>query len=115
MAEENVTFLQCTTKAEFNPASLTGSFQALNGTGFSDQVKVWKVYNPSTTASVELSLDGITPHDFIPPLGTCIVDIQTNCDQNSSSGMGRLRIRKGQILYGRNAPNPTYIQIIGFL
>lgn len=115
MLDENVTYLQCATKAEFDPASLTGSFQALNGSGFDGQVKIWKLYNPSTTASIELSLDGVTAHDFIPPLGTCIVDIQTNCDQNSPYAMGRLRIRKGQILYGRTAPNPTYLQIIGYL
>jgi hypothetical protein len=107
-------YVQCVTKAEFNPASLTGSFQALNGTGFDDVVRIWKLWNPSTTASIEISLDGVTPHDFIPPLGTLIVDFQANHQDASSSGMGTLLLRKYQIIYGRTAPNPTFVQIIGY-
>lgn len=107
-------YVQCTAKAEFNPASLTGSFQAMNGTGFDDQVRIMKIWNPSTTASIEVSLDGITAHDFIPPLATLIVDFQTNHQNAASSGMGTLIVRKGQILYGRTAPNPSYVQIIGY-
>lgn len=107
-------YVQCTAKSEFNPAGLTGSFQALNGTGFDDQVRIMKIWNPSTTASIEVSLDGVTPHDFIPPLATLIVDFQTNHQNASSFGMGTLIVRKGQILYGRTAPNPTFVQIIGY-
>lgn len=106
--------VQCVTKAEFNPASLTGSFQPLNGTGFSDTAKIMKLYNPSTTVSIELSLDGVTPHDFMPPLGTMIIDFQTNHDDSASFGTGTLNIRRGQIIWGRTAPNPTYLQIIGY-
>ena len=108
-------YLQCTDKAEFNLAGLTGSFQALNGTGFSDQAKIMKIWNPSTTVSIEVSLDGVTAHDFIPPLATLIVDIQANHNEDASFGTGRLRIRKSQILYGRTAPNPTFLQIVGYL
>ncbi len=106
--------VQCVTKASFNPASLTGSYQAMNGTGFSDDVKIWKLYNGSTTVSIDISLDGVNDHDFIPPLGTLIVDFQANHSDNSSYGSGILRVRKGQILYGKTAANPTYLQIIGY-
>lgn len=106
--------VQCVTKAEFNPATLTGSFQALNGTGFSDSVKILKIYNPSSTASIEISLDGVTAHDFIPPMATLIVDFQTNHADSASFGAGTLCVAKGQILWGRTAPNPTYLQIIGY-
>lgn len=108
-------YLQCTDKAEFNLAGLTGTFQSLNGTGFSDQAKIMKIWNPSTTVSIEVSLDGVTPHDFIPPLATLIVDVQMNHDEAATSGTGRLRLRQNQILYGRTAPNPTYLQIVGYM
>ena len=102
------------TKAEFNPASLTGSFQVLNGTGFSDAVRMWKLYNPSTTVSIELSFDGVNAHDFIPPLGTFIGDFQANHDETASFGTGVKKFKKGQLIWGRTASNPTFLQIIGF-
>lgn len=107
-------YVQCTDKAEFDPSSLTGSFQAMNGTGFSDEVRIMKIWNPSASDSIEVSLDGVTPHDFIPPLATLIVDFQTNHQNAASNGSGTLIVRKGQILYGRTAPNPTFVQIVGY-
>ncbi len=106
--------VQCTTKSVFNPASLTGSYQAMNGTGFSDDVKIMKLYNASTTISIDISLDGVTDHDFIPPLGTLIVDFQAGHADNSAYGAGTLCVRKGQILYGKTAESPTFLQIIGY-
>lgn len=114
MATDDLMQVQCVTKAVFNPASLTGSYQALNGTGFSDTVKILKLYNGSTTASIDISLDGVTNHDFIPPLGTLIVDFQTNHADSASFGTGTLNIRSGQILYGKTAESPTFLQIIGY-
>ena len=106
--------VQCVTKAEFNPASLTGSYQALNGTGFSDSVKILKIYNPSTTVSIDISLDGVNNHDFIPPLGTLIVDFQTNHADSASYGSGTLCVARGQILWGKTAENPSFLQIVGY-
>ncbi len=113
MAEET-SRVQCVLKAQFNPASLTGSYQALNGTGFSDTVKVLKIYNPSTTVSIDISLDGVNDHDFIPPLATLIVDFQTNHYDGPIYGTGTLNVAKGQILYGKTAEQPTYLQIVGY-
>ena len=109
---QNVQYVGAVTKSEFNPASLTGSFQALNGSGFDDSVRIWKLFNPSTTASIELSFDGINPHDFVPPLSTFVGDFQANHDAQPVQGAKQLK--KGQIIYGRTAPNPTYLQIIGY-
>ncbi len=106
--------VQCVTKASFNPASLTGSYQAMNGTGFSDDVKIMKMYNGSTTVSIDISLDGVTDHDFIPPLGTLIVDFQAGHADNSAYGAGTLCVRKGQILYGKTATSPNSLQIVGY-
>lgn len=115
--------MQCVLKAQFNPASLTGSYQPLNGAGtqsnvlsvgFSDNAKILKIYNPSTTASIDISLDGVNDHDFIPPLGTLIVDFQANHKTDSSYGSGTLTVGKYQILFGKTAAQPTYLQIVGY-
>lgn len=111
---EELSCVQCCTKAEFNPASLTGSYQPMNGSGFSDNIKILKIYNPSTTVSIDVSLDGVTAHDFIPPLSTLIVDFQTNHYDGGTYGTGTLNVRQGQIIWGKTASNPTFVQIIGY-
>ncbi len=111
---DELSCVQCVTKAQFNPASLTGTYQALNGSGFSDTVKIWKLYNGSTTIAIDISLDGVNNHDFIPPLGTLIVDFQTNHYDGGTYGTGTLNLRKGQIIYGKTAEQPNYLQIIGY-
>jgi hypothetical protein len=122
MAEET-SRVQCVLKAQFNPASLTGSYAPINGAGtqtdanqvgFSDTVKILKIYNPSSTVSIEISLDGVNAHDFIPPAGTLIVDFQTNHYDGPIYGTGTLNVAQGQILYARTATQPTYIQIVGY-
>lgn len=112
MAEE-LSCVQCVTKAEFNPASLTGTYQTMNGAGFSDDIKILKIYNPSTTVSIDVSLDGVNNHDFIPPLATLIVDFQTN-HYSAPHNQGTLNVRRGQILYGKTAENPTFLQMVGY-
>ena len=113
MAEE-LSRVQAVPNAEFDLSTLTGNFQALNGSGFADNIKIMKMYNPSTTVSLDLSFDGVTAHDFIPPLGTVIIDFQSNHYDAPSYGMGVWNVARGQIIWGRTAANPTYLQIIGF-
>ncbi len=110
---EELSSVQCVTKAEFNTASLTGTYQPMNGTGFSDTVKILKIFNPSTTVSIDVSLDGVNPHDFIPPLATLIVDFQTN-HYSAPHNAGTLNVRRSQILWGKTASNPTFLQMIGY-
>jgi hypothetical protein len=115
--------MQCVLKAQFDPGAITGSYQVMNGAGtqsvssqvgFSDSAKIMKIWNPSLTISIDISLDGINDHDFIPPLGTLIVDFQTNHADGSSSGTGTLNVRKGQLIWGKLALHPTFVQIIGY-
>jgi len=111
---EQFSSVQCVLKSVFNPASLTGTYQPMNGTGFSDDVKIMKIYNPSTTVSIDVSLDGVNNHDFIPPLSTLIVDFQTNHYDGGTYGTGTLNVRNGQILWGKTAESPTFVQIVGY-
>lgn len=114
MASTELMSVQCVPKASFDPAALTGSYQALNGSGASDAVKILQLYNGSSTVAIDISLDGVTDHSFIPPLGTLIIDFQTNHWDGSSSGTGTLNLRAGQIIYGKTAANATYLQIVGY-
>lgn len=114
MATDELSRVQCVLKSQFNPASLTGTYQPMNSAGFSDTVKILKIYNPSTTISIDVSLDGVHDHDFIPPLGTLIVDFQTNHYDSSSFGTGTLNVAQGQILWGKTAEAPSFIQIVGY-
>lgn len=122
MADET-SRVQCVLKAQFNPASLTGTYQPINGAGsqsdalqvgFSDTAKILKIYNPSTTVSIDISLDGVNDHDFIPPLGTLIVDFQTNHYDGPIYGTGTLNVARGQVLWGKTAAQSTYLQIVGY-
>ncbi len=109
---------QCIPKAEFDPTLLSGTFQVMNllpsPGGFQDDIKIYKIYNGSASVSVEISYDGITAHDFMPPGGTCIIDFQTNHGNVGTGNLGTLNGRKYQQVWGRTAANPTFIQIIGF-
>lgn len=106
--------VQCVLKSQFNPAALTNSYQPLNGTGFSDTVKIMKIWNPSNAISIDISLDGVNDHDFIPPLATLIVDFQTNHYDGPIYGTGTLNVAVGQILWGKLAAQPTFLQIVGY-
>lgn len=114
MGAAELSRVQCVPKAQFDPLALTNSYQPLNGTGFVDSIKIMKIWNPSSSVAVDISLDGVQDHDFIPPLGTLIVDFQTNHSDTASYGSGTLNVSQGQILYGKRAAQPTFIQIIGY-
>lgn len=114
MAGEELDSVSCVTKTVFNPASLTGTYQVMNGSGLTDNVKIFKLWNGSTTVSIDISYDGVTNHDFIPPQGTLIVDFQTNHADNSSYGAGTKCFRKGQKIWGKTAESPTFLNMIGY-
>lgn len=105
--------IQCITRAVFNPASLTTSYQSLNGTGFSDDVKIMEIFNGSAVG-IDISLDGVNDHLYWPPGATLIVDFQTNHADNSAYGAGTLYGRKGQIIYGKTTENTALLFISGY-
>ncbi len=115
MSNPELGSVQCILKTVFNPASLTGSYQIMNGaSGTSDNCKIFKMYNGSTTVAIDISLDGVNNHDFIPPLGTLIVDFQTNHQDGPPYGSGTLYLRQGQLIWGKTAESPTFVQMIGY-
>jgi hypothetical protein len=115
MSNPELGSVQCILKTVFNPASLTGSYQVMNGaTGTSDDCKMLLLYNGSTTVSIDISFDGVNSHMFIPPLGTQIFDFQTNHADGPPYGSGTKYLRAGQLIWGKTAESPTFLQMVGF-
>lgn len=120
--ETELSSLTMVEMAVFNTASLTGTFQALNGStsyliftgnGFQFDIKILKMYNASNVG-ITLSFDGTTRNDFIPSGGTLIVDLQTNAANSSSDATKRLNGRAGQILYGSGSAGVGNLYISGY-
>lgn len=105
--------LQFIPRAVFNTATLTGTYQSLNGTGFGDDIKILKIFNAGTLG-IDISYDGVTDHDFFPSGATLIIDIQANHADNSAYGSGTLNGRKGQIIYGKGTAGVGNLYIIGY-
>lgn len=95
----NNSYFSCIPLVVFNTATLTGSFQSMNGTGFPDTIKMLKYYNGSNVG-VTISYDGVTAHDYFPAGSTFILDLQANHADNSTDASGILNGRIGQKIYG---------------
>lgn len=97
----------------FNPATLTGSFAPINGTGFPSDIKMLKIFNGGAVG-VDISLDGVNLHDYWPGGATIVLDFQTNHADNSAYGSGTLYLRQGQIIWARTGTNTAFVKISGF-
>ena len=97
---------QCIARATFDLTTLTGTYQPLNGAGFSDDIKILEIYNGSAVG-VDISFDGVNDHTFWPSGATLIIDFQTNHSDNASNGAGTLNGRKGQIIWGKTLLTST--------
>jgi hypothetical protein len=104
---------QFITRAVFDTSTLTGTYQTLNSTGFSGNIKSLKIYNAGTNG-IDISYDGVTDHDYFPAGATIILDLQANHSTDSSNGMGILEGRKGQIIYGKGTAGTGNLYIIGY-
>lgn len=110
---QEVNYFSAIPAVEFNPGALGASFVPLNGSGFTEDIKILKIFNGGTIG-VDISFDGVTKHDFWPAGATLIIDFQANHAENPNSAGGTKYGRKGQIIYGRTSSTETYLQIAGF-
>lgn len=68
--------LSAMTRIDFDTASLTTAYQTTSAGGFGDDLVILKLYNASDRA-IDISLDGVNDHDFLPLNGTYILDCGT--------------------------------------
>lgn len=63
--------------ASFDTSTLTGSYQAIDASGFDSPCVIVKMYNGGSVA-VTVSWDGTNDHDYMPSGSTLILDITSN-------------------------------------
>jgi hypothetical protein len=108
----NLNAFQAIPCVSYDTAGLSGSYQALNGSGFESSIKIMKIYNGSGVG-IDISYDGINKHDFWPAGATLIIDFQTN-HANSGHDPGTLNGKAGQVIYGKTSSTSTQLQIAGY-
>lgn len=113
MSAPELDSVQCIPNASFDLATLTGSFQSLNGTGTADNIKMMVIFNGGTVG-VDISYDGVNKHDYWPPGATIVLDFQTNHSDNPPYGSGTKYLRSGQIIWGRTSSTSTFLQMSGY-
>ena len=111
MADSNR--LEFETLVNFDASTLTGTFQAINGTGSTNPFIAFKIYN-SSTSLVILSYDGVTEHDFVPPGSWFIFDAETNADGWGDGSGGHKSLPVGTIVYAKNSSNTDRLMMVGY-
>lgn len=111
---QDVSFFTAITMAVFDTSTLSGTYQSMNGTGFSNDIKVMKIYNGSNVGITVSYDNGGTDQDFFPAGATQILDLQTNHADNSSYSSGILNGRKGQLVMGKGSAGVGNFYIIGY-
>jgi hypothetical protein len=113
MSSAELDSMQPITAIQFNPATLTGSFQEIKLGGIGENIKIMTVYNGGSVA-IDISYDGTNLHAVWPAGSTLIVDFQTNHSCNPNYGAGTLNVRAGQRIFARTSVNPTWLTIGGY-
>jgi hypothetical protein len=113
MSDPQYDWFQAITASQFNPASLSGSFQPVFTNGFPDNIKIMEIYNGASVA-MDVSYDGVNLHSVWPAGATLIVDLQANHSGNPPYGSGTLNGRAGQNVWVRTSVNPTWLTIGGY-
>ena len=113
MSNSEEDWFQAITASQFNPATLTGTFQPVFTSGFPDNIKIMEVYNGGAV-SIDVSYDGTNLHEVWPAGATLVIDLQTNHRNVASYGSGTLNGRAGQNVWVRTSVNPTWLTIGGY-
>lgn len=90
-------------------STLTGSYAALNGSGFDNPLLILKVVNDSNV-DITFSIDGTLDHDVCVAGQSFVYDIQTNHAIPSDN----LFLSQGTILYGKGNTGSGNIYIVSW-
>lgn len=111
MADSNR--LEFETLVNFDAGTLTGTFQAINGTGSTNPFIAFKIYN-SSTSLVILSYDGVEEHDFVPPGSSFIIDVESNSDGWGDGSGGHKSLPAGTIIHAKTSSNTDRLLLVGY-
>ena len=118
MSTQEQEWFQAIQASQFNPASLTGTFQLIFASGFPDNIKIMEVYNGSAVA-MDYSFDGTTLHGVWPAGATliihCTTTIITGHNPPTGSGSSERSSWSNNVWVKRvSLVNPTYLTIGGY-
>lgn len=113
MSNQEYDWFEAIPASQFDPATLSGTFQPVFTAGFPDNIKILEIYNGGAVA-MDVSYDGTNLHAVWPAGGTLVIDLQTNHNCNPPYGSGTLNGRAGQNVWVRTSVHPTWLTIGGF-
>lgn len=113
MSSSELDSMQPIPALQFDPATLTGSFQSIDLSGLSDNIKIMTIYNGGSVA-IDISYDGTNLNAVWPAGATLIVDFQANHRDSASYGAGTLNVRSNQQIWVRTSVHPTWLTIGGY-
>lgn len=93
----------------FNSASVTASYQALNGAGIPEACFILRIYNDSDQ-NITISYDGTTDNDII--LAGELFDY--NFSSMAQPGANPAQLAKGTKIYGKGTAGTGTIYITGY-
>jgi len=92
-----------------NPATFTGSYQAINPLGCEGACNYIVINNYSNVA-IYLSYDGVNDHGFILPDSSLIVSVQMNSQPSNQKNL----FQKGMIVWVKGAAGVGTVNLSGF-
>lgn len=95
--------------ATFASSSLTGSYQAINSSGFPEQMLSIDIYNKSST-DITVSFDGTTDNLYIPT-GTART---FSSNAISSQTADSVKFPKGLVVYVKGTAGTGNVYLTGF-
>lgn len=112
MSKPNGILAEHDTLVNFDASTLTGSYQAINGSGTGKPLVAFKFYN-SSTSLVLISYDGTTDHDFVTPGGSFVFDAQSNA-RGIEGKKGSNVLAEGQVVYAKTTSNTNRLVMAGY-
>lgn len=98
----------------FDTATLTGTYQALNSTGFPGNLFWLRIENASNT-NVTFSYDGINDHEFLPGTAAAIPRESVIINfSGSPTDPGFIYLRKGTQVFVKGGAGTGNITMSGF-
>ncbi len=104
--QNNVKALELSSLAS---SSVTGSYQALNGTGLEEACFLLRLINDSNQ-DVTVSYDGTTDHEFVPSGQTFQFPIQTNSSPQNQQAL----MPKGTVVYVKGTAGTGSVYLAGY-
>jgi hypothetical protein len=90
-------------------STVTGTYAAVNSSGFAEPLIILRVVNGSTTA-VTISYDGTNDHDYLPSGDTLTLNFQANAQPSNWTA----QMRSGTVIWVKGTAGTGNIYVAGY-